>query len=67
MAKLEGDTLTVNTFWYPDEKVRGIAEAEFILNGWEGTIEQMKGEFSDRYAVLELENSTPEINFTIPA
>jgi 3',5'-cyclic AMP phosphodiesterase CpdA len=67
MAKLEDDTLTVNTFWYPDEKVRGIAEAEFILNGWEGTIEQMKGEFSDRYAVLELENSTPEISFRVPA
>ena len=66
MAKLEGDTLTVNTLWYPDGKVKGIAEAEFILNGWEGTIEQMKGEFSDRYSVLKLENSTPEINFRVP-
>jgi len=67
MAKLESDTLTVNTLWYPDEKIRGIAEAEFLQNGWEGSIEDMKGEFSDRYAVLELERPIPEISFRVPA
>jgi len=67
MATLEGDKLTVNTFWYPDEKVRGIAEAEFLLKGWESTLEEMKGEFSDRYAVLQLEKSLPDVSIMVPA
>jgi len=67
MAELVGDELQIDTFWYPDEKVRGIAEAEFSFNGWEGTIEEMAGEFSDRFAVLKLDKNLPQIEFMVPA
>lgn len=66
MAMLKGNNITINTLWYPDEKIRGIAEAEFLSQGWEGTIEEMKGQFSDRYSVLELNNPLSDINYIVP-
>lgn len=67
MARISGNNLTIDTMWYPDEKVRGIAQAEFMLNGWESTLEEMAGSFSDRYAVIELQKPLQDIEFPVPA
>jgi hypothetical protein len=67
MAELKGDELEVDTLWYPDEEIRGIGEAEFLFNGWESTLEERAGEFSDRFAVLKLQHSLSQIRFMVPA
>ncbi len=66
LAKISGNNITIDTMWYPDEKVRGIARAEFMQNGWESTLEEMEGSFSDRYAVIELQKPLPDVKFPVP-
>ncbi|MCX8207442.1 MAG: metallophosphoesterase [Methanothrix sp.] len=67
LVKIEGNNITIDTMWYPDEKVRGIAKAEFMQHGWEGTLEEMEGSFSDRYTVIELHKPLQDIKFPLPA
>lgn len=67
LAKIDGNKLYINTLWYPDELVREIAKAEFLKNSWEGTLQEMEGNFSDRVTTIELNKSLPIVRVPVLA